>query len=84
MWLENVRRALAMKRQGMSPPAIARTLRLWPPEMERSFFKTTDALGEAGAARAINLLATIDKQSKSGVGDMAENVERFILSIAVK
>jgi DNA polymerase-3 subunit delta len=84
MWLENVRGALAMKRQGMSPPAIAQALRLWPREMQQGFFKTTDALGEAGVARAIRLLATIDKQSKSGIGEMAENVERFILSIAVK
>ena len=31
---------------------------------------------------ALDLLTEIDKQSKSGVGDAAENVERFILAMA--
>jgi DNA polymerase III subunit delta len=84
MWLENVRKALAMKRKCIQPFAIAQALRLWPREIQQPFFKTADALGEAGVARAINLLAEIDKQSKSGVGDAAENVERFLLSLAVK
>jgi len=40
------------------------------------------ALGKEGYARALDLLTEIDKQSKSGVGDAAENVERFILALA--
>jgi len=82
MWLENVRKALAMKRQGMAPPAIAQALRLWPREMQGPFFKTADALGEAGAGRALDLLTEIDRQTKSGVGDAAANVERFMLAMA--
>jgi DNA polymerase-3 subunit delta len=82
MWLENVRKALAMRRSGMNSGAIASALRLWPREIQDPFFKTATTLGEAGVARAINLLAELDKQSKSGIGDAATNVERFILTLA--
>ena len=44
--------------------------------------QTAIALGENGVAKAIDLLARIDLQSKSGVGDAACNVERFILELA--
>ncbi len=84
MWLENVRKALHMRRQGMNAGAIASALRLWPREIQQPFFKTADALGDAGVARAIGLLAEIDKQSKSGIGDAATNVERFMLTLAAR
>jgi DNA polymerase-3 subunit delta len=45
------------------------------------FMSAAKALGKAGHARALDLLAEIDHQSKSGVGDAASNVERFILTI---
>jgi DNA polymerase-3 subunit delta len=45
------------------------------------FMSAARALGKAGHARALDLLAEIDHQSKSGVGDAASNVERFILTI---
>jgi DNA polymerase-3 subunit delta len=83
IWLTNVRKALAMRKQGMQPFAIAQALRIWPREMQGPFFETAQALGDDGVARAMDLLAEIDRQSKSGVGDAAENVERFILSMAV-
>jgi DNA polymerase-3 subunit delta len=82
IWLTNVRKALAMRKQGMQPFAIAQALRIWPREMQGPFFETAKALGDRGVARAMDLLAEIDRQSKSGVGDAAENVERFILSMA--
>jgi DNA polymerase III delta subunit len=40
------------------------------------------SLGPDGYARALDLLTEIDKNSKSGVGDAAGNVERFILALA--
>ena len=40
------------------------------------------AMGKEGFMRALDLLTEIDKQSKSGVGDAAANVERFILDLA--
>jgi DNA polymerase-3 subunit delta len=81
MWLENVRKAIAMKRKGMQTFAIAQQLRIWPREIQGPFFETADALGERGASRATDLLADVDLRSKSGLGDAASNVERFILEI---
>ena len=81
MWLENVRKALAMKRGGMQPAAIAQQLRIWPREIQVPFFQTAEAMGQASAARATDLLADVDLRSKSGLGDAASNVERFILEV---
>jgi DNA polymerase III delta subunit len=81
MWLENVRKALALKRKGLGSLAICQQLRIWPQKMQDPFMKTACALGESGAAAAIDLLAEIDHQSKTGVGDAADNVERFILQV---
>ena len=81
MWLENVRKAIAMKRKGMQPFAIAQQLRIWPREIQGPFFQTADALGEDGTARALDLLAEVDLRSKTGIGDATSNVERFILEI---
>lgn len=83
MWLENVRKALAMKRDGSPPAAICQRLRIWPRDAQAPFLKTAETLGDAGAARAIDLLAEIDQHSKSGVGQAATNVERFILQTAL-
>jgi DNA polymerase III delta subunit len=84
IWLTNVRKALAMRKSGQQNFAIAKVLRIWPMEMQKPFFETAYALGETGVVRAIDLLAQIDRQSKSGVGDAADNVERFILSMTIK
>lgn len=46
------------------------------------FINAAKAIGRAGHARALDLLAEVDQQSKSGVGDAAANVERFILQLA--
>jgi DNA polymerase III delta subunit len=81
MWLENVRKALAMRKKGMQTFTIAQQLRIWPREIQGPFFETATALGESGAARATDLLAEVDRRSKSGIGDAASNVEGFILQI---
>ena len=81
IWLEKVRKALIMKKQGKNDFAIARDLKIWPASQQKAFFQTAAAIGEAGAARLINLLADIDYRSKSGLGEMADNVERFLLSV---
>jgi DNA polymerase III delta subunit len=82
MWLENVRKALAMRKQGMNAFAIGSALRIWPRENQEPFVRTAAALGSAGLARAVNLLAEADCRSKTGVGDAAANVEAFILELA--
>ncbi len=46
------------------------------------FVTNASTMGKGGFARALDLLTEIDKQSKSGVGDAADNVERFILAMA--
>lgn len=46
--------------------------------------KAARALGYSGYQRAVDLLAEVDQQSKSGVGDAAGNVERFILTLAAE
>jgi hypothetical protein len=39
-------------------------------------------MGPSGLARTLDLLTEIEKQSKSGIGNAADNVERFILALA--
>ena len=82
IWLENVRKALAMKRKGVPPATICQQLRIWPRDLQQPFMRTADTLGDRGVARALDLLAEVDLHSKSGVGDAATNVERFILELA--
>ncbi|HTW95941.1 MAG TPA: DNA polymerase III subunit delta [Tepidisphaeraceae bacterium] len=84
IWLENVRKALDMHRRGQGVFSIGQALRIWPQAMQQPFLKTAIALGESGAAEALDLLARIDHQTKTGVGDAAENVERFILTLAAR
>ncbi|MGD0542391.1 MAG: DNA polymerase III subunit delta [Tepidisphaeraceae bacterium] len=82
IWLENVRKALAMLREGQNAFTICQALRVWPREVQQRFLDTVQSLGERGRRRAVDLLAEIDFQTKTGVGDAAENVERFLLSLA--
>jgi len=84
IWLEKVNKAIALRKKKLPPAVIAKELRIWPMDVVTPFFQTVDALGEAGAKRAIDLLALIDKQSKSGVGNATDNVERFLLSLAAQ
>lgn len=78
MWLEDVGIVLAAKRNrgpGTGKLSWKYKERLQP------FMRNCERLGEAGHARALDLLAKIDHQSKSGVGTAATNVERFILDL---
>jgi DNA polymerase-3 subunit delta len=81
MWLEKAIKALAMKQRGANAFQIAKDLRIWPAEKGTAFVATASRLGEAGLRRALDLLVEVDHQSKSGVGDAAENVERFLLTV---
>lgn len=84
MWLENVRKALDMRRQGMDQFAIGQSLKIWPRENVPPFMKTATSMGEQGVSHAIELLITVDAQSKSGIGEFATNVERFLLQVAAE
>jgi DNA polymerase III subunit delta len=81
MWLEKAHEAIQMRRKGMNSFAIGSALKIWPRDLQEPFIKTADKLGERGVARAVDLLVEIDYQSKTGVGDAAENVERFLLTV---
>jgi len=81
IWLENVRKAQPMIKRGESAGAVGAALRIWPPEMQLPFFQTAKSMGSRAASRAIDSLAEIDYQIKTGVGDAAANVERFMLSL---
>jgi DNA polymerase-3 subunit delta len=84
IWLENVRKALAMRKTGQNDFTICSTLRIWPRENQGPFLQTAAAMGQSGVARALDLLATTDLKSKSGVGEAATNVEAFLLEMATR
>ncbi len=46
------------------------------------FMNVAKSMGKEKHTRALNLLAEMDRRSKSGLGDAATNVEQFILSLA--
>jgi DNA polymerase III delta subunit len=80
MWLEDVHLIVTV---GPNSPAVGRMKwKFKEPGSWNRFVAAAQALGKHGYARALDLLTEIDKQSKSGVGDAAENVERFILALA--
>jgi DNA polymerase-3 subunit delta len=82
MWLENVRKAIAMRRKRVPDGVILKACRVFDFKLAGPFFRTVERLGDDGVARAVNLLAEVDQQTKTGVGDAATNVERFILSLS--
>jgi DNA polymerase III delta subunit len=82
IWLENVRKALGMIKNGDNAFTIGQALRIWPRDVQQKFVDTVKLLGDEGRKRAVDLLAEIDFQTKTGVGDAAENVERFLVSLA--
>jgi DNA polymerase-3 subunit delta len=81
IWLENVRKALVMVKQGQNAFSIGQALRIWPRDIQQKFVETVKRLGEPGRRRAVDLLAEIDFQTKTGMGNASENVERFILAL---
>jgi DNA polymerase-3 subunit delta len=73
MWLEDVREFLA------SPGTFKNA---WKYRDDLSKFKqTAQAIGNRNVGRLVDMLVEVDKQSKSGVGDFAGNVERFLVSV---
>lgn len=75
MWLEEMRLALAG-----NTAKIAWKYRERLPVLIR----TARQFGSQGIARALDMLAETDRRSKSGLGDAAGNVERFILSVNLR
>lgn len=78
MWLEDVGTVLAAK-AGRGPGAGKLAWKY--KDRLTDFTRTAERLGPAGHRQALDLLAEADLHSKSGVGDAAANVERFILQL---
>jgi DNA polymerase III subunit delta len=75
MWLEDVRSVLVGNAGGLT----------WKYKENMAKFVThAKSIGPTGLRRTLDLLAEVDRQSKSGVGNAADNIERFILSTAVR
>jgi DNA polymerase-3 subunit delta len=82
MWLESLRRAIEMRKRREPDMAIARACRVFDPQLARSFLATAAKFGDDGVDQAVRLLADVDRRSKSGLGDAAQNIERFILTLS--
>jgi DNA polymerase-3 subunit delta len=82
IWVEKATKALAMKRAKMSPEAIAKAAKIWPTQNVFPLLKAAEQLGDAGLARATDLLTDLDKSTKSGLGNAADGVETFIASLS--
>lgn len=82
IWLDKSLRALVMSRQGKTAAAIARELKIWPEFKVNSMLRTAERLGAARLETSLDLLAECDRRGKSGLGDLAGNIERFLVSLA--
>ena len=76
IWLVDVQSVIAQS------PAVNKLRWKYKGDAFDKFVAGARAMGKNGFAKALDLLTEIDKQSKSGVGDAAANVERFILTLA--
>ncbi len=84
IWLVGVQKALRMKKAGRGNMDICQEARIWKQELKEPFLRTIAKLGEEGTDKALAQLAEVEYQSKTGIGDAAENVERFLLSLPLK
>lgn len=82
MWLEDVRHVMQAKRDNQRPDF--RKLWRYKGEQFDRFMDNCTQLGDAGYRRAVDLLADVDRNSKTGVGNAAVNVEQFILALATR
>jgi DNA polymerase III delta subunit len=78
MWLEDVRQVLTNASGAMRQ--IAWRYQPDDGKMRQEALR----LGTGGLARVVQYLCEVDYQSKTGVGDMAGNVERFLLTLAAE
>jgi DNA polymerase III subunit delta len=83
MWLEKMGKAQTMLDEGQNSFTIGQALKIWPRSQQEKFIQTARKLGRRGRVAALDHLAEIDFQSKTGVGEMSDNIERFILAMAV-
>jgi len=76
MWLEDVRAYLR------SPASLNKLAWKYKGPHLDQFKRTASAIGKSRIGTLVDALAEVDFNSKTGLGDAAENVERFILALA--
>lgn len=84
LWLVSLQKALRLKQRGAGNFEIYKEAKIWKDELKEPFLQTMRNMGESGVERAMAQLAEIEYQSKTGVGDAAGNVERFLLSLKLR
>lgn len=84
VWLIGMQKAIRLKRQGARDFDVLKEARIWKDELKAPFLRTIQVIGEQGVERALSQLAEVEYQSKTGIGDAAENVERFLLALPLK
>jgi len=77
MWLEDVRAYLR------SPGSVGKLAWKYRGNELEQFKRTANAIGKDRLPNLVDALAEVDYHSKTGIGDAAENVERFILSLSI-
>lgn len=84
LWLVGLQKGIRLKQRGAGNFEIYKEARIWKDELKEPFIRTMLAMGSDGVEKALAQLAQVEYQSKTGVGDAAENIERFILSLPLK
>lgn len=81
LWLVGMQKAHRARKRGAGNFELYKEARIWKEELKQPFLQTLRRMDEEEVERALGRLAQIEYQSKTGVGDAAENVERFLLSL---
>jgi DNA polymerase III delta subunit len=84
LWLEDARKVVLARREGRNAMSALPPYKYRDPKLKAAFIQTAEQMGEKGVARAIDLLTQVDRQSKTGIGDAAQNVERFLIAIGAR
>lgn len=79
IWLENCRTIVKAKESGDPPLAVVqKQVRIWDNNAWKDFVQTATRLGKSGIAARWAAITDIDRRIKSGLGEAADNIERFL------
>ena len=83
-WLMGMQKGIRLKENGAGNYEIFQNARIWKDDLKEPFLRTMLAMGGGGIEKALAQLAEVEYQSKTGVGNAADNIERFILTLPLK
>jgi len=83
-WLMGMQKGIRLKQRGAGNYEVYQEARIWKDELKEPFMRTMIAMGSGGIEKALAQLAEVEYQSKTGIGNASENIERFILSLPLK